>query len=478
MKAVVMLACAATSLSCTYFNAVYNARSAIRDGDRLAQAGRERESREAYALAAATAESLLARDGSGRWAEEAQFIAGRGEALAGDCARGGMRLHGLIDAGVGSLHQRSEASVALGACLARSGDYQRALTFLEPAVRSADRALARTAALWATRAASALGLTDKALQYAAVLPPADAEWERVFAAIRVGEYRKADEMLGARARAGDLREATSSAVDDLWVAGQRGEAVGVLDRYEAAAQRRALPPGAALGRLHLQLADRAARDGVDSIAAEQYRAITADSDSAVAAAAGVGGAVVGVRRARTLDAVAQALDRGATTPEGRQTLAPMRAARILVDAMVTRPDPTGASLFLAAEVARDSLHAPVLAALLFARVATDYPGSLLAAKGLLAAAAIEPDSAAVFAQRVRDRYTDSPEARFLAGGAPLPEAITALQGSLLRAAWGAAVAVHDTVPTNGVVPRRPSDRRGEQGQQGSATASLPPPPGR
>src|SRR5581483_12107541 len=79
--------------------------------------------------------------------------------------------------------------------------------------------------------------------------------------------------------------------------------------------------------------------------------------------------------------VARGRERGAGSPIQRR----LEDNVLLVQMLAGHEDGTGAALFLAAEVARDSLHAPVLARALFERVA-ELPRSPLSAKALLAAA--------------------------------------------------------------------------------------------
>jgi hypothetical protein len=80
---------------------------------------------------------------------------------------------------------------------------------------------------------------------------------------------------------------------------------------------------------------------------------------------------------------------------------------LFLNILLERTDYTGASLFLAGEVARDSLGSLALAHDIFMRVPGTYGNSPVAPKGLLAAAALQPDSAESYLGRLREQYASS-----------------------------------------------------------------------
>jgi hypothetical protein len=102
--------------------------------------------------------------------------------------------------------------------------------------------------------------------------------------------------------------------------------------------------------------------------------------------------------------------------------------------LASASDSTGASLFLAAEVARDRVESPALARTLFLRAAREHSASSLAPKALLAAAQLTPDSARVWREVVRTRYASSPYARALDGGLEDPRPFEH-DDRLLRQTW-------------------------------------------
>jgi len=102
---------------------------------------------------------------------------------------------------------------------------------------------------------------------------------------------------------------------------------------------------------------------------------------------------------------------------------------------------TPAARFHRAEVARDSLHAPALAAQMFLDAAAREPASLYAPKALIAALAVWPDRRDSIVAVLDSRYGESPYTRAFRGEASL--AYAAAEDSLAKALG---------VPTARIVP--------------------------
>ena len=114
---------------------------------------------------------------------------------------------------------------------------------------------------------------------------------------------------------------------------------------------------------------------------------------------------------------------------------------LLVKLLSAQEEPTGASMFLAAEVARDSLHIIGLARELFLKVARDAPGSPLVPQALYSAGILEPDSAMAWNQRIRSDYSGSAIAAWLSGSDPASRPDYALAPELLQVRWNEALRV-------------------------------------
>ncbi|MHB8838006.1 MAG: hypothetical protein ACYC7F_03540, partial [Gemmatimonadaceae bacterium] len=108
---------------------------------------------------------------------------------------------------------------------------------------------------------------------------------------------------------------------------------------------------------------------------------------------------------------------------------------LLLEMLAARKDPSGASLYLAAEIARDSLRAPLLAVQLFRRIDQQLQGALMAPRALLSAAVLEPDSATALHARLRERYPRSPWAAALDGASPADLPAWEVSEATLRVAW-------------------------------------------
>jgi hypothetical protein len=128
---------------------------------------------------------------------------------------------------------------------------------------------------------------------------------------------------------------------------------------------------------------------------------------------------------------------------------------------VTASAETPGARFRSAELARDSLNAPILAGQLFLDAAAADTGSVYAPKALVAALAVLPDRRDSIAALLDARYAASPYTRVFHGEPSV--AYAAAEDSLARA-LGVAVARGATVllgprtelPVPG--PRGPRDR--------------------
>ncbi|MHB0963306.1 MAG: hypothetical protein ACYC5V_08885, partial [Gemmatimonadaceae bacterium] len=148
--------------ACAYYNGIYNAKSELTTGERLARAGREAEAGSHYAAAAAKAETVLVRHPRTRWRPQALSIAARASAFSGDCASARPRLAEALALPAPDATERDRLLVAQGVCEVREARPVSALAILEPLSERGQTAVRPVAALWAARAAIALGDADRA----------------------------------------------------------------------------------------------------------------------------------------------------------------------------------------------------------------------------------------------------------------------------------------------------------------------------
>lgn len=413
---------------CAYFNGVYNAREAERSAEKQQRRGRESEATGSYAVAAAKAESVLTRFPRSRWTDDALLIAGRGLAYSDQCPRAIERLEAFLALPDRKREDRDEASVALGSCYVRAGRIGEAFSLLEPRVTHKDRRLAMTAALWAGRAAIVIGDGPRAARMFAIVGSESADWELAQAAIAAGRWAVAESLYAARAARGDYRPDVLVAITELWQSGNVAAVDSILERYyrsRLAARDKAT--------LLLRGADLMIASNQDDRArAVLLRARRLATDTILHKEASARLTMLALRPLASMLDVTNLIARSRESARGAQIFLRLERALEMVTFLEREPDQSGASLFIAAEVARDSLRAPRLAETFLRRVVETPGGATLAPKSLLALADLRPDSAAAFHQRLRETYPGTPWAEMLDGGDPGESAAWSTAERLLR----------------------------------------------
>ena len=404
-----------TGLSaCAYFNGIYNAREAQRHADKRARRGRDAEAAGHYAQMAQKAETVLARFPKSRWRGEALYLAGRGHALAGACDQAVPRLDEYLARRADDAKKGERARLALASCHVRLGRYSEAAPLLAPLTQSKEREVAERALLWSARAAIALGDNEAARRHLARVDVAAAQWELAAASIDRGELARAESLLTALAARGEWREDAEAHVRELWAGGARDAAERVVARYAASRAT-----SQAKARMHLTVARLAMAEGQpgrDSVARRHLlaaRRIAVDTTIDREASARL--ASLAASEARTLEDLNATVERY-RAPSGAHPLMQRLADNAMLLRILARTeDRTGGTLFLAAELAQDSLRATQLSRSLYQRLAATQPDALLAPRALLAAMRLWPDSAEVFRERITTDYSRTPYAALLEG---------------------------------------------------------------
>lgn len=421
---------------CVYYNGVYNAQAAAKQGDRRLRENQEAEAQSRFLESAERAESVLVRFPTSKWRTRALYLAGRGHALSGDCERGRERILELLDRADVTPSERDRARVALGACDVRSNAMATARLRLDSLIGSSDRAVAREARLWAARAALTMGDLDAVTGYLGASSSEILPWELISASTTARDFARGESLLVLRARRGDFRDEAVRSVREMTAAGRVEEARRVVLAYDAARVREPLR-----AQLHYAVGDQLLRADRDSLAAWHLGMARelAGRDTLVVREAAARRAWLAIRRARTLEeseATLAQLDSAVM----RTTLARRLADQwLLVRMLAGKADGTGAGLFLAAEVVRDSLQAPALAQAVFVELARRHASSLLAPAALYAAtllpSPITADSADRWRRRVTTEYAASAVAARLRGDDPsaLPDFVSAPE--MLRFSW-------------------------------------------
>ena len=380
----------AGAVSCAYYNGMWSADHLAKEARRLEASGRNVDARSYWSRAAVKAESMVVGHPNSRWAEDALVLQGEALARSGACARAqGTLALALRSVRDGALRER--AALAAGECALEQNDPVGADGALATVVQSRDGRRRSRGAWLAGRAAAARGDYVSAIDWSrrSEEPAAGALRARVLlAAGRAGE---AIVLLDTLAR-GAVREGEwMSLLEDVSRAAGADAASGALDRLLA----RGRMPAGARGRLLLADADRLFAAGRTAAAAARYaRVVQLVSDS-------VEGQRARVRRIRVLAAQADSLPDLTSARRQLERLTENGGAGAAADeaqalqSLLTRAsgsvEAPGLVTFRVAELVRDSLSAPRVAAQLFLVFAAGRPGSIFAPKALVAAAALLPE---------------------------------------------------------------------------------------
>jgi hypothetical protein len=401
---------------CTWSNSRYQARALSGEAARAERGGRLADADGLWNQAAVKAESALARTPHGIHGTEARWLLGRALARARDCDRGRPYLeNALSDA------PRAKWTEPLQLELARCVeliDTVRAATLFTALSTSRDAATRREAREHAGRDLVATGRPDAALALLSGVESPSARLDRAVALAMVG---RAD---SAFVEVQPLFEI--STVTPEWdrlitvLAGTRTDAVDRLLVMLAT-----MPSQSPQELNNWRLAALRGTRLDDTVAFERRLNLL---ESGKAGAALMRGRVVAaeraVGRAATLPALLRLRDSLARLPApGGDMVAANQWTHLKF--LVGRIADAGAALepgvaegdllhFALAELARDSLRAPLLSADLFARIERGWPASPYLPKSLLARIWLQPDSAEVLRARA-SAFQASPYLAYLRG---------------------------------------------------------------
>jgi hypothetical protein len=441
---------------CVYYNGIYNAQAEARLADAKLRRDDDGEAVTRFQRSAAIAETVLVRHPKSQWRNRALYIAARSGAMAAQCERAVPRLEQLLGGATLNGTERTRARLALATCDVRSGRSADARARLDSLVLTDDREIARQSRLWAARAALSMGDRDAVPAYLGDLDAGVLQWELINASMSAREYARVESLLVQRARLGDYREDVTRALRDLLGDGRVQAAEQIVDQYDAARVR-----DDSRARMHYVLGDMLARVGIDSLARRHlYAARTlAQRDTVTAHDATARLALLALPRVtseRELDTLVARQD----SVVWRTSYARQVAERVLLFRLLaSRGDAESASLYLAAEVARDSLRAPGLARSLFLRIARESPSSPLVPNAWYAAALLEPDSAGAWQRRVLADFANSSVAARLRGEDPTDRPDFVSSPDLLRLNWTDALRIWSDSVRKLRLPPKPAGSR-------------------
>ncbi|MGH7538363.1 MAG: hypothetical protein ACREMF_06995, partial [Gemmatimonadales bacterium] len=305
-----------------------------------------------------------------------------------------------------ALHER--AALAAAECLLRRGEAGQAESLLAPVLGSSDGRRRSLAAYVAGRAAFQRGDHAAAADLFARSETPEAGPAHMRALVAAGRSEQAAALMdNVRRRSRD--EATwLEVLEDLGRAAGAPAAADALDRLLA---RGRMAPGTR-ARLLLGDGDRLRTARLFERASTRYVTVVAlVPDSVEAGRARVRSVLVQAAEAREpadLDSLAKQIVR--LSSRGGLAGAALLEARALQRHLVAirTADSTAIGAFRGAELVRDTLAAPALAASLFLQVAARYPASLFAPKALIAAGHLRPDAVDSVDAVLRTSYAQSP----------------------------------------------------------------------
>ncbi len=437
---------AALLAGCVYYNGMYNTNRLARSARKAEREGKPYEAQSLWGQVVTRAESVEVRHPRSKYAPQAAVLRGLAMSRLGQC-----------EAAIAPLNQASllppgdladEAALALGRCQLQMGDPASADLAFARLVDSRDTYIRSEARYQHGRALRMTG-----------------HFEEAVALFRNESGRRvADELLISLAGAGRDTEADSLAAallatndttrkwDSLVVA------VGRVN--PSAAGRLVDRLGTGPGTSPMIMSRRLYEDGVRLEPVDSARAVARFREAARIGAGTEAGERASLRllrqdiaAARSVSALGPAFDtlralasHGASVAgESAQLLGAVTRVRVAADSGSPEYPQGDLRLFLAAEVARDSLRAPLVANELFRRIVDQWSDSPYAPKALLAAQVLDStlaDSAQVL---FTERYYDSPYMAMLRGDSAdgyraLEDSLQAFAGKL-PAARGAPPAV-------------------------------------
>jgi hypothetical protein len=423
---------------CAYYNGLYNARGLVRRAESAAREGRDSVAVAAWREAAAKADTVIARYPRSRWTDDALLVSGTSAAFSGACDHGLARLAQWERHPAADPRRKPRASLARGACLVRFGEHARALDTLTPLTTFDDETIARLAAAWAARAALAKSRFEDVYPLARTAGSDALDAELATSALDSGRSSVAARLLAQRALAWRSLVAVQGPLTRLSRV-DRADA----DRIVGLAQE---SRASRLERARLSLAAGAWSESAGDVPAARAhyaQALRMSSDTTVVTEVATRGGLLDVRSAMTLEDARARLDAAKARAVDAARLAGVDSALRVAVRLSEAADTSGASVFLAAEVARDAVGAVPLARALFLRTAREFSRSSLAPRAWLAAANLSPDSARAWHAKVIEMYGASPYADALTGK-PVSAAALDADERLLHQAWTRARARGDS----------------------------------
>jgi tetratricopeptide (TPR) repeat protein len=401
---------------CVYYNGMYNANRLARSAKKAEHEGRTFDATGLWGQVATKAESVVVRHPTSKYVEEARVLRGVALARMGQCdeALGPLSRIGL------TAHRQDlveEAWVATGRCQITLGHLAAADAAFSQLLESKDADRRREAHYQHGHLLRMAGRYDEALSTLEAYREPRVQTERVLALAGAGRAPEAFALADSLMAESD----TTRRWDSVVVALGQQDPVAASTLVERV---RHLP-----GQTQESQARLLYEDGL-----RLARVDTARAARRLRECSGTGGTGTSAGRARLellrldlrrvsqpeellpiMDSLSAITLRFKVTDQATQ-LGPAVAAVHATSTTVTPPTPQGdLRLFLAGEVARDTLEAPRLAVEIFRRILAWWPSSPYAAKVVLATQQLDTTWADSARAILETQYPDSPYLALIRG---------------------------------------------------------------
>ena len=446
------VAWSAVLAGCVYYNGMYNANRLAGSARKAEREGRTFDANNLWGQVATKAESVVVRHPTSKYAEQANVLRGIALARMGQCEAA------MVPLSRAALMPRSElteeADLATGRCHLALGNSEAALAAYNSLLDSRDPERRAEARLQHARALREAGDYQAALASLEGVPDPRALEERILALGGAGQVPQAMALVDTLI----LRRDSTRVWDSLIVSmGNMNPAAAsaLVDKLEV------VPVRSPELRARELLDDGLRLVGSDTAAAgRRFRDVVALSGSRQSAGrARLQLLYLELHRVRVPDELPPIIDslkatasRYEAITEQSTQLATLVTGVHDAATSVTWETPRGdLRLFLAAEIARDSLESPLLAHHLFRRILDDYPTSSYGAKVVLAIQQLDPAWADSARMLLDGRYSESPYLAVIRGQDP--EEYRELEDSL--GAYSASLSARTARPQG---RRTPADR--------------------
>jgi hypothetical protein len=400
-----------------YYNGMYNADRFAGQARRAEREGRTLDATSLWGQVAWRAESALVRRPNSGWADHARLLQGTALAKMNDCSRALVPLEATM-VSARNPEIAEQAALLVGTCRLTVGDPIGATSAYSRLTRSTN-AGRRNLALWAHgRALRMAGNYEEALAELAGSREPRARGERAAALAALGRTTEALVLADSLMQDGD-----SLAPYDSLHAGLVRHDTAAATRFVDLIAASALPVGLRAALLlqdarRLLTSDTAAADRRLTEAQSVGRGTPREGEALLLAAttriARTDSAGALLEEAARLDDMAEG--KGRASPRAVELAVLARRVVLTADSTPAGTPSGDLRLFIAGELARDSLLAPRFAARQFRRIAAEWPTSEYAPKALLALIVLEPEIADSLRERIRAQYSNSPYVLLASGG--------------------------------------------------------------